>query len=349
MFSPKEFINIGNTISKYTHPLDNNLEEHQIGVTIPSEEEGLLGEGCELLEAAPIHELLEGNTLELQYFQDGIQRTQFLGNIFSEQLKRLVPLIFTTVGAIVVSLEGGHIRKYFEPIMEEKFIVPDLQYLPAELVASIPKKYLYEVKGFDPERPPNEFRKYIFTNIIRKMRQRVEVEMVQQFDRQNPEDWLVIDGLVYQVSSNDKKVGIIKRHGKDWIDPELKFRILKEFVQNDGRKLRSCLFKITYRTPFHAVMVSSYAKLLYQFKSPLTNNPEFSLIRIETPLTHKDEFDPILNTILQLNSPLSNPSDQWDKKIYPIYMAEKILRSYSKNDRIISAAFHRMWYKNDGR
>ena len=52
MLSPKEFINIGNTISKYTHSLDSNLEEHQIGVTIPSEEEGSLSESCDLSETA---------------------------------------------------------------------------------------------------------------------------------------------------------------------------------------------------------------------------------------------------------------------------------------------------------
>ena len=43
MLSPKEFINIGNSISKYTHPLDKNLEEHEIGVTVLLEEMELSG------------------------------------------------------------------------------------------------------------------------------------------------------------------------------------------------------------------------------------------------------------------------------------------------------------------
>jgi hypothetical protein len=150
ILSPKEFLSIGATISKYTNPLDKNIEEREIGITIPTDEDGTSSDPCQLLEPASTYEILTDRTLNLPYFQDGIQRTQFLGNIFSEKLKRLVPIIFMTVGAIVVCVEGGHVRKYLDPILEERFIMPDRQYLPAELTANIAEPYLYEVKDLDP-------------------------------------------------------------------------------------------------------------------------------------------------------------------------------------------------------
>jgi hypothetical protein len=63
------------------------------------------------------------------------------------------------------------------------------------------------------------------------------------------------------------------------------------------------------------------------------------LIRVETAYKHAAEFDAILNTILAMNSPMSKPSDSWDKKIYPILQAEKFLKANAKDDKLIRTAF----------
>ena len=222
------------------------------------------------------------------------------------------------------------------------FIVPDLKYLPKEISDVLPQDNLIQVKKFDYSKPASEFRKHVFTSVVRDLRHNVETDIIKEFDEGNPDDWLVIDGYISQTQKSDKKIGIIKRHGKEWLDPLIKFNMLKDFVNNNCKKIRSCLFKIEHRTRFRPVIISCYTKLLYDLKLPIANNPEFSVIRMETPINHKDKFEQIINTILNYNSPLCNPSDQWDKKLFPILMAEKILRSFSKNDKEMFAAFCRM-------
>ncbi len=314
-------------------------------MNVPTEEEITLGsEDCEVLEKSPTYEIPDSEPLDIIYFIDGIQRTQFLGNVPSEKLKQHVPIIFTTSAAIIVKLENGHVRRYIEPLIYEKFIVPELKFLPKEIADVFPKENLHEIpeNDFDFTRPANMFRSWVFANVVVSLRYKVEMDIINEFDRTNP-DWIVIDGFIRGVENNDKKIGIIKRHGKEWLDSKLKFEVLQNFVKNHGKKLRSCFFRMPTKTGFRPKIISCYSKLLYDLRTQLAINPEFSLIRVETPYEHKDKFESILNTILSYNSPRCNPSDSWDKKIFPIYMAEKMLRGYVKDDRVISAAFRRIY------
>jgi hypothetical protein len=335
-----DFISIGNAITKYTNTMEHGLEEQSIGIPVTDESKVIeKNPKIDVLEKDPIHVLSSQDRLDLRYYQDGIQRTQFVGNVLSEKLQRLVPILFTTVGAIVVHLEGEHVRQYLEPIIVEKFITPPRDLLPNEIRDAIPPAFLIEVPGYDKSTKPNDFRKLVFENEISNLRQHVEKEIMVKFEEKNQDDWLVVDGFIDKFDISDKKVGVIKRHGKDWLPPDIMFQVLKGFVSNGGQRVRSPLFKITYTTTRRPETVSCFTKYLYNFKAALATNPEFSLIRVEIPPRYKDAMEPILNTLLDLNSPMSNPSDQWDKKLYPILLAEKILKTHAKDDKMLRVAF----------
>jgi hypothetical protein len=338
--SNRDFVSIGNAISKYTNTMERELEEQLIGITVTDDEsEANQNPRVEVLEEEPVIELPDTNRVDLRYFQDGIQRTKFIGNVFSEPLKRLVPLMFTTVGAIIVYIDGVNVHQYIEPIISETFISPPREFLPKEISDVIPPENLKEIPGYSKSSKPNDFRKQVFEDDIRKMRDAAEKGIIREFEKRNPDDWLVVDGFITKTEPFDKKVGVIKRHGKEWLPPDLMFEVLKGFVNNNGMRVRSPLFKITYTVTHRPETLSCFSKLLYNFKASLATNPEFSLIRVETPYHYKDEMDAILNTILDLNSPMSNPSDSWDKKLFPILMAEKILKTHAKDDKTLKTAF----------
>jgi len=336
----KDFVSIGGAITKYTNTMERGLEEQAIGIPVPGEDptDSKL-RAVDVLEAAPCIKIGSTDTLPLVYFHDGIQRTQFVGNVFSEPIKRLVPIMFTTVGAIVVHLDGEHVRQYLDPIIIERFITPEKSLLPKEIADSIPPDFLHELPGFVATTHPNEFRKRMFEDVVKRLRQDTEHKIIKAFEARNPDDWLVIDGPLRDIAPVEKRVGIVKRHVSYLLDGDLMFDVLKDFVANSGTRVRSCKFKVTYKTAHAKEILACYSKLLYNFKSGIVNNPEFSLIRVETAYKHAAEFDKILNMVLAMNSPMSKPSDSWDKKIYPIYQAELFLKANAKDDKLIRTAF----------
>nr|MDO8110168.1 hypothetical protein [Candidatus Sigynarchaeota archaeon] len=338
--SNHDFMAIGSTITKYTNTMECGLEEQAIGINVPDDDtENNKNPSIKLLETTPSVKIMSSDRLPLIYFQDGIQRTQFVGNVFSDKIKRLVPILFTTVGAVIVKLDGEHILRHLDPIIIEKFITPDPDLLPKEIANAIPKEYLKVVSGFTASMHPNTFRERVLMDEVRALRHETERSIVRQFEKTNPDDWLVLDGPISNFDPGDKRVGIVKRHYLSWIDPDVMFIALKDFVVNNGQRIRSCKFQITYKSRGSMEAIACYTKLLYNFKAGMATNPEFSLIRVETPFKHAASFDGILNTILDMNTPMSNPSDQWDKKIYPILMAEKFLKATAKDDTLIRTAF----------
>nr|MDO8118414.1 hypothetical protein [Candidatus Sigynarchaeota archaeon] len=337
----RDFVNIGAAISKYTSPMDGKLEEEAIGITV-SDDQGLDEKSPKIqpLETTPVSPVDGRDKIDLRYFQDGIQRTLFIGNVFSDAIQRLVPVLFSTVGSIVVCVnDQGNVRQYTEPVVREKFVVPKISYLPKEIVDAIPAEFIEELPATSKIIQPNDFRKMAFNHFIRPEREKVEKKTIEDFEIANPDDWLVIDGYIQKAKPHDKKVGIIKRHGRWWLDEGTMYQVLKEFSCNHGQRLRSCKFRITYKDAFRAETVSCYTKLLYDFKPGLVNNPEFSVIRVEVPFQHEHKLEAILTRILDMNSPMSNPVDSWDKKIYPILVAEKLLKARAKDQKLVLAAF----------
>jgi hypothetical protein len=136
--------------------------------------------------------------------------------------------------------------------------------------------------------------------------------------------YIAVDGtlpLHPQILERNDLIGIVKSHRKQYLRRKGEMEI---FDMIGG--MRSWIFEISKKgglLPKEYVVHSVYLRINDYYPDPF-----HGLVRLEFNPLLDDKIDDVCSTIYQLREPIA-PSQNWDRKIYPIYLCEKYLEANS--------------------
>ena len=276
----------------------------------------------------------------LIYFLDGSLRTKYLGDYIEGE--RSFPILASEVSCAVVKREG----KLLRPCKVDKRLVFIFPHKNTGLISDTIYEKLEELN-----RRWEEANSFLRIDFLRKERQDIrdvrysmlgkardimhslEHEVAEGLDR--GDDWLVMDGAIRKEEflKLDNTIGLAKSFSRKPV-----------FDLGDGRPLmittylsrirdgeRSAVFK-KEKVGFWYVRLRTYPPM-----EPLGGLVKIDLRLDEEELSQETTklIDEISAEIYTLRSPSVYPHPRWPSFIYPIRLAEEIMRSMYINKEII--------------
>jgi len=280
----------------------------------------------------------------LIYFLDGSLRTKYLGDYIEGE--RSFPILASEVSCAVVKREGRLLR----PCKVDKRLVFIFPHKNTGLISDTIYEKLEELN-----RQWEEANSFLRIDFLRKERQEIrdlrysmlgkardimhslEHEVAEGLDR--GDDWLVMDGAIRKEEflKLDNTIGLAKSFSRKPV-----------FDLGDGRPLmittylsqirdgeRSAVFKAVFKKEkvrFWYVRLRTYPPM-----EPLGGLVKIDLRLDEEELSQETTklIDEISAEIYTLRSPSVYPHPRWPSFIYPIRLAEEIMRSMHINKEII--------------
>jgi len=280
----------------------------------------------------------------LIYFLDGSLRTKYLGDYIEGE--RSFPILASEVSCAVVKREGRLLR----PCKVDKRLVFIFPHKNTGLISDTIYEKLEELN-----RQWEEANSFLRIDFLRKERQEIrdlrysmlgkardimhslEHEVAEGLDR--GDDWLVMDGAIRKEEflKLDNTIGLAKSFSRKPV-----------FDLGDGRPLmittylsqirdgeRSAVFKAVFKKEkvrFWYVRLRTYPPM-----EPLGGLVKIDLRLDEEELSQETTklIDEISAEIYTLRSPSVYPHPRWPSFIYPIRLAEEIMRSMYINKEII--------------
>jgi len=280
----------------------------------------------------------------LIYFLDGSLRTKYLGDYIEGE--RSFPILASEVSCAVVKREGRLLR----PCKVDKRLVFIFPHKNTGLISDTIYEKLEELN-----RRWEEANSFLRIDFLRKERQEIrdlrysmlgkardimhslEHEVAEGLDR--GDDWLVMDGAIRKEEflKLDNTIGLAKSFSRKPV-----------FDLGDGRPLmittylsqirdgeRSAVFKAVFKKEkvrFWYVRLRTYPPM-----EPLGGLVKIDLRLDEEELSQETTklIDEISAEIYTLRSPSVYPHPRWPSFIYPIRLAEEIMRSMYINKEII--------------
>ncbi len=275
---------------------------------------------AELLEA-PMAALPVGSCSvaenQFNYFMDGIQRSWLL------YYQNFVPVYYGYTAAVVRQRQEAVLSKW-NYVNREALYLPFGQFDPEELDRLRSQQLPLQNSESDSSlasTPQTMLDREKARNAITLSRERLEVDLAQQWINSDRHGWLVMDGSIttsQATAEHPRVVGLIKSHNTQYFQfPE------QSVILNLQVGERSS----TFSPPSRHQVCSWYLRLRDQTNQDI----HFGLIRVEASLKSikKDRglCDRLSQWIMTERRPLSLPDARWDKMIYPIRDCEQYLRS----------------------
>jgi hypothetical protein len=334
-------------LQKYFTPTKTTLSELDIDKNDDEQDQSAnIEKEIELYEDPKLYplQITEVTDFDCNYFMDGVQRSFTLGKVFCDGINKILPLRYCILGAIILHREDKILNVWEEPMIEHRIIAPPKEFLPNEVVESIDKQAMY-VNIEDISNKDRSGVDQLMNVYVSKERIRLEGNIISYFNRKK-DDWIIIDGPLTEKNffaaetflDSTKKIGVIKRHRKQYYSDKVEFRIHKalNLANKSEQNLRTPKFYINRQINGQNIrLVSCYTKLHF-----MSRDPDFSLIRIETYDQNEELFDNMVDLVRKERFPLSHPSNVWDKKIYPIKMCEQYLNAIIPSIKTIKTVIY---------
>lgn len=344
----KDYIKTSNIVHEESNIIDSPMISNDQFISQYNQIDEKQIENVENLENPDIYNLSDNSEINIKYFMDGIQRTLFLGYIFNDELKEILPLNYLIAGSIILKLERKHL-KVFDQEITSNLIIPPKKVLSKEIKSIISNYNYIEISEDDYKwcKSTNRSLQHFISKYAGRERMELEANIVHNFNKKC-DDWIIIDGPLTSKNifqnekflDSTKKVGIIKRQLKHYFNSDLEYEMLISFYnkQLKDSKINRRSWKFSFNRQINGEsidIVSCYTKLF--FTNP---DPYFSLLRIEVLKEYETLLDDILTVIQRLKIPSSQPSNVWDKKIYPIKICEEVLKSKVPSIHLIKNIFN---------
>jgi hypothetical protein len=247
-------------------------------------------------------------------FLDGIQRYAVEGRI------GLVPVVRGYVAAAVLRRSDRGLG----PVVvrtEEFLVVPEQRLRPSERTA-LAAVGLSVLDCSESERAHPILDVQLAAKMVEARRADIETSLAEEFLATHPEDWLVVDGSITDLSGSltagPRVLGLIKSHETQFLDgADLEVALtLPEgfrtsvFARNAGRE---------------AAVYSWYLRLWPWEEQDLLHG----LVRVERPpiAAVVAEADATSRWLLAERAPLAAGDVRWDRLLYPIQQVEAYLRA----------------------
>lgn len=154
--------------------------------------------------------------------------------------------------------------------------------------------------------------------VVSKVREMCEYTVFQAWDERTDgsEGWLIMDGSLTRADIGNA-VGLIKRHSRfDLTNPEM-----TDLLRMPGGH-RSSAFQRAVSGGLRPI--TWYVRL----HEATGADPLFGLARVEAPsqMTNTSDYDALSHLIFSERTPRATNDDRWPTLLYPIHIAERILK-----------------------
>ena len=246
-------------------------------------------------------------------FADGIQRFVVEGWV------GMTPVLRAYVAAAVLHRRD----RVLAPVghASEEFIVAAVDRLPDSAVEGLRSTGLpvRDCGVTDREHPLLDVQ--LAVREIEGRRQRLETQVVDEFRRSNPNDWIVVDGSLRPLSPEVREsriLGVIKSHETQYfagVDLEAALTLPEGYRTTVFRRIG----------PRENTLYSWYLRLWDWTGQDIL----YGLLRIEREQGKHviDEVDDICSWLMAERTPISAPDGRWDRLLYPIREVETYLRA----------------------
>jgi hypothetical protein len=321
---------------------------------------GVLAAGSILEEDNPLAEEIEhaGDTVnlertdakqiqtdgrsELRFFEDGIQRTLYIGHFIHDGFH--IPVHFCTAAAVILERDDRRFR-----VLERLFIRQEMLLISAANVPnpeSLRKLAQSDIEVVDTGKATRNFNDLCRAAQYRAKVERLAIEklLIEAWaDRFSDGSFLVVDGTLMNLRSEEalkRCVGVSKEVVERYFELQnhKKIHLLKE-----GQRSWVFNFKTTEEDPRFGARdrLSWYLRI----RNTSGRHPEFGLLRCELSRAHMGRHTELADrfsaSLFAERFPIAFPDPRWDRLLYPIRQCEQYLRSCCRPITSVQASFGR--------
>jgi hypothetical protein len=296
----------------------------------------------ELLPGGEVDKTSEDTSIHLRHFVDGSPRTVNVGFLLGQK-GIFCPVALSHVGAAAVAFEDGRWR-------ETGFAEKHLILVSTDVALGI--KVELSTGKWELEDPLSHMggRRVNLTDTaemraaaVRRARRRMkncEKDLVKRLSNGYPEDWIVVDGTLFDVEgySDLKEIHVVGISKSFTLDP----RVSKEGKQEKIGYLVELLRKLKegQRSPVYRLIPDSNRPDRYTYMwfirihSP-RQSPVSGIVKVELPpseryLDRKElekTVDGLSHSIFRMRNPYLYDNRRGESFLYPIYVAEMLVKS----------------------
>jgi hypothetical protein len=296
----------------------------------------------ELLPGGEVDKTSEDTSIHLRHFVDGSPRTVNVGFLLGQK-GIFCPVALSHVGAAAVAFENGRWR-------ETGFAEKHLILVSTDVALGI--KVELSTGKWELEDPLSDMggRRVNLTDTaemraaaVRRARRRMkncEKDLVKRLSNDYPEDWIVVDGTLFDVEgySDLKEIHVVGISKSFTLDP----RVSKEGKQERIEYLVELLRKLKegQRSPVYKLIPDSnhldrYTYMWFiRIHSP-RQSPVSGIVKVELPpseryLDRKElekTVDGLSHSIFRMRNPYLYDNRRGESFLYPIYVAEMLVKS----------------------
>jgi len=296
----------------------------------------------ELLPGGEVDKTSEDSSIHLRHFVDGSPRTVNVGFLLGQK-GIFCPVALSHVGAAAVAFENGRWR-------ETGFAEKHLILVSTDVALGI--KVEPSTGKWELEDPLSHMggRRVNLTDTaemraaaVRRARRRMkncEKDLVKRLSNDYPEDWIVVDGTLFDVEgySDLKEIHVVGISKSFTLDP----RVSKEGKQERIEYLVELLRKLKegQRSPVYKLIPDSnhldrYTYMWFiRIHSP-RQSPVSGIVKVELPpserYSDREELEKTVDglscSIFRMRNPYLYDNRRGESFLYPIYVAEMLVKS----------------------
>jgi len=296
----------------------------------------------ELLPGGEVDKTSEDTSIHLRHFVDGSPRTVNVGFLLGQK-GIFCPVALSHVGAAAVAFENGRWR-------ETGFAEKHLILVSTDVALGI--KVEPSTGKWELEDPLSHMggRRVNLTDTaemraaaVRRARRRMkncEKDLVKRLSNDYPEDWIVVDGTLFDVEgySDLKEIHVVGISKSFTLDP----RVSKEGKQERIEYLVELLRKLKegQRSPVYKLIPDSnhldrYTYMWFiRIHSP-RQSPVSGIVKVELPPSERysdrkeleKTVDGLSHSIFRMRNPYLYDNRRGESFLYPIYVAEMLVKS----------------------
>jgi hypothetical protein len=279
---------------------------------------------------------------DLKFFEDGIQRTLYIGHIIANGFH--IPVHYCTVAAVILKRVDGKFR-FVEDLFEKReALLVSKANVPNP--ASIDELTRNGIEVVDTEIASRNFNELCRVAQYRSKDERLAIEkrVIERWsERFYDGSFLVIDGTLMNLRSEEaiaKCVGVSKEVVERYFD-------LQNHKKIHGLTIGQRSWVFRFKTAEQDPRLGARDRLSWYLRIRDTKgrHPEFGLLRCELSKVHADKAAELASTLSESlfseRYPISFPDSRWDRLLYPIRQCEQYLRSRCRPIRSVQASFGR--------
>ena len=298
----------------------------------------------ELLGAGVIHELpKDALRIDLRHFVDGSPKTVNVGFLLGNR-GIFCPVALSHVGAAAVAFDFDK-RRWRETGFLEKYLILVSTDVAMGIGVSVTGKWELEdpLSHMGGRRVNLTDTAEMRAAAVRRARRRMkncEKDLVKRLSNDYPEDWIVVDGTLFDVEgySDLKEIHVVGISKSFTLDP----RVSKEGKQERIEYLVELLRKLKegQRSPVYKLIPDSnhldrYTYMWFiRIHSP-RQSPISGIVKVELPpseryLDRKElekTVDGLSHSIFRMRNPYLYDNRRGESFLYPIYVAEMLVKS----------------------